>query len=95
MLGVFVTVFLSWGVLGEVPTLLQLGGLVLLLIASLVMCSYNSRINDWSAALEAMATGALRAKPLITHLYPLEQVREAFDMMGGREEFYNKVIITM
>ena len=45
MLGVFVTVFLSWGVLGEVPTLLQFGGLVLLLIASLVMCSYNSRIK--------------------------------------------------
>ena len=57
--------------------------------------SYNSRINDWSAALEAMASGALQAKPLITHTYPLETVREAFDRMGAREEFYNKVIITM
>ena len=45
MLGVFVTVFLSWGLLGEAPTALQLGGLVLLLIASLVICSYNSRIK--------------------------------------------------
>ena len=57
--------------------------------------SYNSRINDWSAALEAMASGALQAKPLITHRYSLDEVRAAFDMMGERKEFYNKVMITM
>ncbi|MBR7185452.1 MAG: galactitol-1-phosphate 5-dehydrogenase [Clostridia bacterium] len=57
--------------------------------------SYNSRVNDWKAALEAMASGALSAKPLITHTYPLEEVRAAFDMMGGREAFYNKVMIVM
>lgn len=45
MLGVFVTVFLSWGVLGEQPTALQLIGLVLLLAASLVICSYNTKIK--------------------------------------------------
>lgn len=57
--------------------------------------SYNSRVNDWTAALEAMASGALRAKPLITHRYPLDKVRDAFDMMGARKEFYNKVMIVM
>lgn len=57
--------------------------------------SYNARVNDWSAALEAMASGALRVKPLITHTFPLDEVRAAFDLMGERKEFYNKVMIVM
>ena len=57
--------------------------------------SYNDRVNDWTAALAAMSTGALRVKPLITHTYPLEEVRAAFDMVGSRKEFYNKVLIVM
>lgn len=57
--------------------------------------SYNSRINDWKAALEAMASGALNAKALITHTYPLEETRAAFDLMGDRKEFFNKVMIVM
>ncbi len=57
--------------------------------------SYNSRINDWKAALEAMASGALNAKALITHTFPLEETRAAFDLMGDRKEFFNKVMIVM
>ena len=57
--------------------------------------SYNSRVNDWKAALEAMASGALNAKALITHTYPLEETRAAFDLMGDRKDFFNKVMIVM
>ncbi|MBQ2767297.1 MAG: galactitol-1-phosphate 5-dehydrogenase [Clostridia bacterium] len=57
--------------------------------------SYNSRINDWKAALEAMASGALNAKALITHTFPLQETRAAFDLMGDRKEFFNKVMIVM
>ena len=57
--------------------------------------SYNSRINDWKAALEAMASGALNAKALITHTVPLQETRAAFDLMGDRKEFFNKVMIVM
>lgn len=56
--------------------------------------SYNSRVNDWRASLEAMASGALNAKALISHKFALEQVREAFDLMGDRANFYCKVMIT-
>lgn len=57
--------------------------------------SYNDRENDWKEALVAMVSGQIRAKPLITHTFPLSQVNAAFEMMKNRSEFYNKVMIKM
>lgn len=56
---------------------------------------YNSRQNDWQEALQAMADGKINAKTLITHRFPLEKVNDAFEMMKNRQEFFNKVMITM
>ena len=57
--------------------------------------SYNDRQNDWKAALSAMASGEIQAKPLITHSFPLSQVNEAFEMMKNKTAFFNKVMLTM
>ncbi len=55
--------------------------------------SFNDKENDWKESLAAMAEGKLNVKPLITHTYPLSKCNEAFEMMKGRKEFYNKVIL--
>ncbi len=48
--------------------------------------------NEWHTALQFMSSGKLNLKPLVTHRFTLEQVREAFDMMYERREFFNKVM---
>lgn len=53
---------------------------------------FNSRMNDWTASLEAMAEKRIRATELISHFYPLSQCNEAFSMIAGRREFYNRVM---
>ncbi len=57
--------------------------------------SYNSRQNDWQEALKEMATGGINVKPLITHVFPLEKVNDAFEMMKNKTDFFNKVLISM
>lgn len=54
--------------------------------------SFSSRANDWTAALEAMGTGKLNVKPLVSHRFQLSQCREAFDVMRRREGWVNKVM---
>jgi L-iditol 2-dehydrogenase len=49
--------------------------------------------DDWRASLEAMASGALRVQPLITHRCGPEQAQSALEMMRDRTEFYAKVLI--
>ncbi len=49
--------------------------------------------DDWKAALEAMAAGRLRLRPLISHVVPLaEGVAVLRGMRDGRD-FYSKVLI--
>lgn len=57
--------------------------------------SYNDQQNDWLEGLQAMADGKINVKPLITHIFPLEEVNAAFEMMKNRTEFFNKVMLTM
>ena len=57
--------------------------------------SYNPQQNDWEESLKAMAEGKIDVKPLITHIFPLEQCNEAFEMMKNRTEFFNKVMLEM
>jgi len=48
--------------------------------------------DDWTETLRAMANGKLNLEPLITHRYRIDQANEAFRMMTGGSEFYNKVM---
>ncbi len=49
--------------------------------------------NDWTTALQAMASGQLSLKPLITHKVPLSQGVPAFEMIRDRTAFSAKVLI--
>lgn len=55
--------------------------------------SFNSRINDWTATVDAMSSGLVEYEKLITHLVPLDNAVEALEMMRDNKEFYNKVTI--
>ena len=57
--------------------------------------SYNSSQNDWQEALTAMGAGQICAKPLITHVFPLTKVQDAFELMKDKKEFFSKVMIAM
>ena len=54
--------------------------------------SYNDRVNDWRATVDAMAKGTIEIASLVTHRYQLSECNEAFSMMAGRKTFYNKVM---
>ena len=49
--------------------------------------------DDWRTTLEAMASGALQLKPLITHTVPLSEGIKALEMMRDQSEFYAKVLL--
>jgi predicted dehydrogenase/threonine dehydrogenase-like Zn-dependent dehydrogenase len=41
--------------------------------------------RNFEAVLDMMASGALDAKPLISHRFPIERAEEAYEVLGGRE----------
>ena len=49
--------------------------------------------DDWRTVLEAMASGRLDLKPLITHSVPLSRAIERLEAMRDRSEFYSKVLL--
>lgn len=49
--------------------------------------------NEWRLALDAMASGMLNVKPLITHRVGLDALWDALVMMRDRTEFSNKVMV--
>lgn len=55
--------------------------------------SFNRRVNDWTATVEAMSTGLVKYEELITHRVPLEHAPEALEMMRDGKEFYTKVTV--
>ncbi len=57
--------------------------------------AYSKQQNDWQEGLQAMAEGIIDVKPLITHVFPLEKVNDAFELMKNRKEFFIKVMLTM
>ncbi len=57
--------------------------------------SYNDVINDWQESVKAISKGDIQLTPLITHIFKLEQYKEAFDLMYKREQFYNKVMFEL
>jgi len=62
--------------------------------------TWNSNIlprgkSHWQLTLRAIGSGKLQVEPLISHRFPLESVKEAFEMMREGKELRNKVIILM
>jgi L-iditol 2-dehydrogenase len=55
--------------------------------------SYNDVQNDWKEALKAMKTGVFDS--LITHRFPMEKAKEAFDVMRDKNIFSTKVMFVM
>lgn len=49
--------------------------------------------NEWTLALDAMASGKLDVKPLITHRAGLAALTEHLTMMRDRTAFFNKVML--
>lgn len=49
--------------------------------------------DDWHRAVNAMASGMIDVKPLITHRVPLDAAVRALHMMRDRTAFYCKVLI--
>lgn len=54
--------------------------------------SYNDVRNDWRTAIEAISSGVLPVKPLISHRFPLSEAEEAFGVMRTQRDFFNKVM---
>ncbi|QDV59196.1 galactitol-1-phosphate 5-dehydrogenase [Rosistilla oblonga] len=49
--------------------------------------------DDWRTVLDAMSSGVLNLKPLITHRVPLSQGIAALEMIRDQSEFYAKVLL--
>ena len=55
--------------------------------------SVTGKDDDWRAALAAMASGALKLQPLISHRVSLPETPAALQMMKAGKEFYSKVLV--
>ena len=53
----------------------------------------NTPQSDWSVVVGAMASGAVKVKPLITHKVTLENIEEGLEIMRTGSEFYSKVMV--
>lgn len=49
--------------------------------------------DDWRTVLAAVAAGTMSLKPLISHRFPLSEVRRGLEVMRDRREFVAKVLI--
>lgn len=49
-------------------------------------------INEWEVSLQMVASGRIKARPVISHRFKLEQCQGCFDMMYHRTEVFNKVM---
>ena len=54
---------------------------------------FTDTINDWKESVQAIADGRICPEKLITHRIPLEKADEAFQIIGDRKEFYNKITV--
>jgi L-iditol 2-dehydrogenase len=49
--------------------------------------------REWETVLHFAAKGDVKVRPLISHRYGIEGVREAFDMLRGGSEQFHKVLL--
>jgi L-iditol 2-dehydrogenase len=54
--------------------------------------SFTPLKSDWGKSLEFMGRGKIRAGSIISHKLPLDKIKETFEMMLAREEYFNKVM---
>ena len=52
-------------------------------------------VDDWQESIDAIASGALSPEAMITHKISLENADDAFNIIGERKEFYNKIVLVM
>ncbi len=57
-----------------------------------VNSNFSPLDNEWKIALQFMASGAIKTKPLISHRIKLENIAETFKKMHQRKMIYNKII---
>jgi threonine dehydrogenase-like Zn-dependent dehydrogenase len=59
-----------------------------------IMTSANNKYRDFPRAIELMASGKIKVKPLITHHFALREAPEAFQVMlhKNRERAYKVVL---
>lgn len=56
--------------------------------------SYNNTPkSDWNIVVDAMASGAIKVKPLITHRFTLENMDQGLEIMRDGKEFYSKIMV--
>ena len=56
--------------------------------------SYNSNYkSDWNIVVDALSTGTINVKPLITHKFTLENMHKGLEIMKDNKEFYRKIMI--
>lgn len=56
--------------------------------------SYNNTPkSDWSIVVDALSSGAINVKPLITHKFTLETMHKGLEIMRDNKEFYRKIIV--
>lgn len=64
-----------------------------------VVGSWNSDrrhdIDDWQESIDAIANGIIAPEKMITHKIALEDAEKAFNIIGERKEFYNKIVLVM
>lgn len=49
--------------------------------------------KNWTDGMEFVKQKKIRLKPMVSHRFPLDKTKEAFDMILGRKEDFNKVMI--
>jgi L-iditol 2-dehydrogenase len=57
-----------------------------------VNTNFSPHDNEWRTTVDYLASGALRAEPLVSHRLPMSEVGETFQKMFRKEMVYNKVI---
>ena len=55
----------------------------------------NTPQSDWSIVVDAMSSGAVKVKPLITHRFSLEDMDKGLEIMKSGKEFYSKVMVVI
>lgn len=48
--------------------------------------------NEWETALKFVAEKKIISEPVVSHKFTLEKVKEAFDMIKEKKQYFNKVI---
>lgn len=54
----------------------------------------NFPSNDWKESMEAIYTGKIKIKELVSHIYELEKISKAIDIMKNHTESFTKILIS-